>query len=362
MIFYVILKSMTIQQARIKARTMLQNSHGQSSGKAISSTPQLDADCLLAWVLNKERSWLFAHSQEDLSQEDEVGFFTAIEKRLEGLSVAYITEKKEFFGYDFLVTPAVLIPKPDTELLVEHGIAFLNPLLDGDFARFNSCGKLVGNKGGNIRIADICTGSACIAVSVLKYLYDNLPNKNLLSLVNCDATDISPTALAIARHNADTLLPASVRKSLTFFEGDLLAPLCEQGSYHLIMSNPPYIPSHLVDELLADGRNEPRLALDGDVFQELMTSKVTAQRVSTITQAGAHTSSRENLTDGLAIIRRLIPQVWDALFPGGVFLLETGEYNAKDAALLMTKIGFSNIIAYEDLGGQPRLTYGQKPV
>lgn len=335
---------MTIREARVSASAMLQKSQIQSSGKAVSSTPNLDADCLLAWVLEAERSWLFAHSLEYLTHKDEVSFFEAIEKRLEGLPVAYITQNKEFFGYDFFVTPDVLIPKPDTELLVEHGIDALKKLLGVDFKDLDTWDTLDTQKK-SIRIADICTGSACIAVSVLKYLHENSPCKKLLSAIACDATDISPSALSIARHNADILLPPSVRKNLHFFEGDLLEPLIEQGSYHLIMSNPPYIPSHIVDELLTDGRREPRLALDGDVVQGCATANIS-----------------ENSKDGLAIIRRLIPQVWDALVPSGVFLLETGEYNAREATLLMTKIGFSTIITYEDLGGQPRLTCGQKPV
>lgn len=336
---------MTIQEARVNASSMLQKSQIQSSSKPMFSTPNLDADCLLAWVLAKERSWIFAHSHEDLLKKDEATFFETIEKRLEGIPVAYITEKKEFFGYDFFVTPDVLIPKSDTELLVEYAIAILEHLLDSGFEEFDACGKLVDKSRPLIRIADVCTGSACIAVSVLKYLYENSPCKNSLSAVSCDATDISPEALLIAEHNADTLLPSCVRKNLFFFEGDLLESLLEHESYHLIMSNPPYIPSHIVDDLLADGRSEPRLALDGDVLQE-----------------GSTSDASENSTDGLAIIRRLIPQVWEALVPGGIFLLETGEYNAAQAALHMTKIGFANIVTYEDLGGQPRLTYGQKPL
>ncbi|MFI3257715.1 MAG: peptide chain release factor N(5)-glutamine methyltransferase [Spirochaetales bacterium] len=310
---------MTILHARHKGKELLHN----SLGKAGISTPQLDADCLLAHVLCTERSDLFSHANDNLSQADEKQFFQNIEKRLQGLPVAYITHKKEFFGYDFFVTEDVLIPKPDTELLTEHAIKELQ----NRFLRDSH------NK--PIYFADVCTGSGCIAISVLKSLAENPAFMQEFPDFICDMTDISQKALHVAKHNAEKLLPKHIAKHVNFFQGDLLQPFDKNSKYDIIVSNPPYVPASVVDELLLDGRNEPRLALDGDV--------------------GSDTTH-----DGLAIIRRLLPQVWDFLAIDGVFLLETGEYNAFEAKTLLTKTGFDDTMIFNDLTGQPRLVYGKK--
>lgn len=329
---------MTIKDARMSACLQLQNAPN------VSATPNLDVDCLLAHILHKNRSWLFAHSDKELTHENEIAFFLTLKKRIEGIPIAYITNKKEFFGYNFFVTPDVLIPKPDTELLVEHSILQVQGLLTTSLQISSTCGKLVENISKSIHIADVCTGSGCIAISVLKSLFENSLYKKFLPQVTCDASDISAPALSIARQNADMLLPDYIRKNLCFLEGNLLEGF-SRNRYDLIMSNPPYIPTNTVDELLKDGRSEPRLALDGDFAEN---------------EAIMLSHNKKKLTDGLGIIRRLIPQAWNSLVDGGIFLLETGEYNATKTAQLMEQIGFSDIVTYKDLGGQPRLTYGKK--
>lgn len=278
----------------------------------LSSTPALDIDVILEHITGRSKSWLLAHSNEELTIEQIASFNKAVEQRQTGLPIAYITGHKEFYGIDFLVTKDVLIPKPDSELMVEHAVRWLTEQAD-ETKR-------------NLSIADVCTGSGCIGLSVMHEI--SVP-------ANLTMTDISPEALAVARRNAQSVLNPEKIQHVAFVQGDLLSTLSGTVLFDMILSNPPYIPANEVTELLKDGRSEPRLALDGD----------------TDTAAGTSDSS-----DGLAIIRRLIPQTFAHLASGGIFMLETGEYNAEEAAALLKKAGFTQVITYRDLAGQLRLT------
>lgn len=254
----------------------------------------------------------------------------AITRRAAGLPIAYITGHKEFYGYDFIVTPDVLIPKPDTEILVERAVDVILSMMD--------------SRGENLlTICDMCTGSGCIAIAVAKTLIedervpvDQLPKFTL--------ADISEPALDIARRNAAALLGSSSDSSLilsrfNFVRTNLFDAISEAIKYDVILSNPPYIPHTMVDELLLDGRSEPRLALDGDI---------------TLTGDRATTQSGTPANDGLAIIRNLIPQAQTHLAPRGTILLETGEYNAEATAELGEQAGFNSQI-HKDLEGQLRI-------
>ena len=334
------------------------------------------------------RTWLFLHNDDVLTPEQDAAFDSALKKRLGGLPVAYITGEKEFYGRTFFVTQDVLIPKPDTELLVEKAVAYAKALLSvgRDSGAGRVCEADVGseagrgaNSGRQFRFADICTGSGCIAISVLSELAGDA-----FACVHADATDISEAALAVARKNAESLLGGAALRSLRFYEGDLCSPLmaagaddkvgefgeCEAGAcggvseggtpnsaqipkYDMVLSNPPYVPADVTDELLKDGRGEPRLALDGDTDSALSgdAAQVGTARAES---RGFQAASRET-GDGLAIIRRLIPQVKEILLPGGVFFMETGEYNAEKAAEYLSKCGFTDIVIHRDLAGQLRL-------
>lgn len=252
------------------------------------------------------RTWLFLHNDDVLSPEQDAAFESALEKRLGGLPVAYITGEKEFYGRTFFVTQDVLIPKPDTELLVEKAVAYAKVALSAGRSSgvAGASGSEAGrgaNSGRQFRFADICTGSGCIAISVLAELAGDA-----FACVHADATDISAAALAVARKNAESLLggaavPGSVRGdsslvagqswlgaasgAIQFFQGDLCSPLmaasagckvgefgvCEAGAcggvseggtpnsaqipkYDMVLSNPPYVPAAVTDELLKDGR------------------------------------------------------------------------------------------------------------
>ncbi len=200
-------------------------------------TPRLDAEVLLSHVLKKERIYLYVHFDEPLEKAELDAFREAVAKRARRMPAAYITGRREFMGLDFAVAPYVLIPRPDTEILVEAALERL--------------AKMAANGSHPLRFADIGTGTGAIALSVLKYAAPD---------VEAAAVDISEAALAVARENAEALeLAARVR----FYEGDLLAPL-SPAAYDAILSNPPYIPDADVERLAPEVRSyEPMTALKG---------------------------------------------------------------------------------------------------
>ena len=279
-----------------------------------STSPQLDADVLIQHAFSYSKTELLLNRDKPIDNEKLLWLDDALSKRKKGLPIAYITGHKEFYGYDFFVTPAVLIPKPDTEILVERAISIIIEKME---TRPNNI----------LTVCDMCTGSGCIALSVLKSLKENfdIPESRLPKFT---LADISQPALEIAKKNADSLLPKSDRVS--FIQTNLFEML--PYSFDVIISNPPYIPHKMVDVLLKDGRNEPRLALDGDVKLDG-------------TRCGG---------DGLEIIRNLIPQAKAHLSPRGTILIETGEYNAENAEKIAQSFGFKTRI-HKDLEGQLRI-------
>ncbi|MGP1602088.1 peptide chain release factor N(5)-glutamine methyltransferase [Treponema sp.] len=332
---------MTIREARKEAVSLLSSA---DSSKQVSPTPVLDADCILCNILHTSRSFLLAHDEQNLSPSQYKAFCKAVEMRQTGLPVAYIVGHKEFFGFDFCVSPAVLIPKPDTELLVELALDEIEKRAtelkeNANGSAENCTGIEQAHRGEpQLYIADVCTGSGCVILSILKTLEqkygDAYAGFQKKPRIISHASDISEAALYIARKNATRVLDGSAIEKPRFFCADLLgfglpAGRVSENRYDIIVSNPPYIPSGVAVELLRDGRNEPLLALDGG-------------------------------KDGTDIIRRLITQSYRALKAGGVLLLETGEYNASGTREALTKAGFSDIITFEDLSGLPRVTRARK--
>lgn len=295
-----------------------------------SPSPKLDAEVLLSHCLGFSKTDLLLKRDYEVPAEKEAWLLVAVARRATGLPVAYITGHKEFYGYDFIVSPAVLIPKPDTEILVERAVDVILSMMDA--------------RGENLlTICDMCTGSGCIAIAVAKTLLedervtpDQLPKFTL--------ADISEPALDIARRNAAALLAdhgSLVMSRFNFVRTNLFDAISEAIKYDAILSNPPYIPHTMVDELLRDGRSEPRLALDGDIT-------LTGDR------ARADDGSGKAADDGLEIIRNLIPQAQAHLAPKGAILMETGEYNAEATAALAEDAGFNTEI-HRDLEGQLRV-------
>ena len=279
-----------------------------------STSPQLDADVLIQHAFSYSKTELLLNRDKPIDNEKLAWLNDAVSKRKKGFPIAYITCHKEFYGYDFFVTPAVLIPKPDTEILVERAIDAIITKMEAQQNKI-------------LTVCDMCTGSGCIALSVLKSLKENhdIPESMLPKFT---LADISQPALEIAKKNADSLLPKSDR--VRFIQTNLFEML--PYSFDVIISNPPYIPHKMVDVLLKDGRNEPRLALDGDVKLDG-------------TRSG---------DDGLEIIRNLIPQAKAHLSPKGTILIETGEYNAENAEKIAQSFGFKTRI-HKDLEGQLRI-------
>ena len=219
----------------------------------------LEAEVLLRHILKYDRVRFYASLHEQLSSEKLEIVKSLVNRRIQGEPLAYITGYREFYGFNFCVTPAVLIPRQETELLVEEALKFAVERGDG-----------------NISVADVGTGSGAIAVSVAA----NLPRANVY------ATDCSAEALEIADINRRK---HGVADRIKLLQGDLLEPL--PHPVDLILSNPPYISSDLLPELAPEVRREPHLALDGG-------------------------------KEGLEVINRLLKRASAKLNPSGSILIE----------------------------------------
>jgi release factor glutamine methyltransferase len=203
-------------------------------------TPRLDAQVLLAHVLQKDRVYLYTHFDQPLQPPELAAYRALIQRRLAGEPVAYLVGTKEFRSLELHVDARVLIPRPDTETIVDVALA------------------LVGDEG---RVVDIGTGSGAIALA----LKHSRPALDVL------AVDRSPDAAAVARANAERLALA-----VEVLEGDLLAPVAARGPFALVVANPPYIPTGDLAALAVEVRREPHTALDGgrdglDLVRRLVT-------------------------------------------------------------------------------------------
>lgn len=227
----------------------------------VSDTPLLDGQVLLANILGKSRSWVLAHPEAKLSKEQSKDLKAFAERLAKGEPLPYILGHWEFYGLEFKVTPDVLIPRPETELIVEQAISWL---------RANPTRR---------RAADVGTGSGCLAIALAVNVRD----------LQVTAGDVSTKALDIARYNAQK---HDVEDRLDINECELLENLKPPGQtrFDLICANLPYIPTGNLENLTVS-RWEPRLALDGGV-------------------------------DGLDYVRRLLEQAPGKLAPGGLLLLE----------------------------------------
>lgn len=242
--------------------------------KGIES-PRLDAEVLLAHVLEKQRIYLYVHFDEPLQPGELAAYREMIKKRVMRVPVAQILGEKEFMGLTFKVTADTLVPRPDTEILVQAAVDRLRAMAGEEPLRF----------------ADIGTGSGAICLSVLHYLAGTV----------ADTVDISPAARAVAEENAASL---GLADRVTFHTGDLLQPL-SGISFAAILSNPPYIPEADIATLAPEVRlKEPHTALSGG-------------------------------QDGLDFYRRLANEAPAMLVPGGFTAFEVGIHQAGDVAVLL---------------------------
>ena len=276
-------------------------------------SPRMNAELLLMFTLNVDRAHLYAHPERELAAEEQSRYDQCLAQRLKGVPAQYITGHQEFWGLDFIVTPAVLIPRPETEHLVETALTLLNPC----HARRGGGSAVADFRGpqSRVRIADVGTGSGCIAIALAK----EFPHAEI------HATDVSPDALEIAEANAAR---HQLEAHIQFHDTDLLAGFAP-NSFDTIISNPPYVGESEADEVQLEVRKfEPRNA----VF------------------AGP---------TGLEVIARLIPQARDVLQPGGWLLIEISGTIADGVSSLLQE--WKAVKITKDLQNIPRVAAAQKP-
>lgn len=264
-------------------------------GKHILAQAEIvDAECdawlLLEHVSGMNRAQFFLHQQDTVPDELEADYRGMLRKRAEHIPLQHLTGTQEFMGLEFQVSPDVLIPRQDTELLVEK----LLPHVQGK------------------RVLDVCTGSGCIAISLAV----------LGKPEQMDAVDLSEKALIQAGKNAKRL-----GADVSFYRSDMLDEI--NGRYDVIVSNPPYIASDVVDELMLEVQeHEPRMALDG----------------------GA---------DGLDFYRRLLAQAPERLLSGGLLAVEIGYDQRESVMELFREQGFTDVYCDRDLCGNDRVVMGR---
>lgn len=255
----------------------------------------LDARLLLEYVCHTDRNTLLAHGDRPVTETEQQAYRALITRRAEHVPLQHLTGTQNFMGLDFAVNEQVLIPRQDTEILVEEVLKHLH---DG------------------MRILDLCTGSGCILISLLHYSND------------CSGVgvDLSQEALAVAEQNAAALLESAADgQRIQFVRGDLFAPVT--GTYEIIVSNPPYIASAVIPELMPEVRShEPQLALDG----------------------GA---------DGLDFYRRIAEQSPAHLCGGGMLFLEIGYDQGAAVTQLLRQAGFAEVTTVQDYAGLDRVVY-----
>lgn len=259
--------------------------------KAGITDAELDARLLLEFICHTDRNALYAHGDQEIEDEKMHDFLQLIEKRAAHIPLQHLTGEQNFMGLDFLVNEHVLIPRQDTEILVEE---IMRDLHDG------------------IRILDMCTGSGCILLSLLHYSND------------CSGVgvDVSEDALAVARQNADRL----AEKQAVFIQSDLFEKV--EGSFDLIVSNPPYIISQEIAGLMPEVReHEPHLALDGK-------------------------------DDGLHFYREIIKGAMPHLKRGGQLFFEIGYDQGEAVQALLAANGYTEIAVVKDYAGLDRVVYG----
>ncbi len=263
-------------------------------------SPRMNAEVLLMFVLGVERAYLYAHPERELTADEQRRFDEALRERATGKPAQYITGHQEFWGMDLIVTPAVLIPRPETEHVIETVLELAKQFP----AR---------------SIVDVGTGSGCIALALAK----ELPQAEII------ATDISPQALEVAKANAAR---HQLEKRVRFVETDLLSSRDAingvSTEVDFVVSNPPYVSEEERDKVQREVRKfEPRLAVFG----------------------GEH---------GFDIYRRLIPQAQETLRTGGWLVMEIGFTQEEEIRRMLS--GWSEVRVMADLQGIPRVVAARK--
>lgn len=264
-------------------------------GEADIEEAELDARLLLEFVCGTDRNTLLVHGERDVSEEEYGRYCGLIERRAAHVPLQHLTGEQDFMGLTFLVNKDVLVPRQDTEVLVEEVMKHLH---DG------------------MRILDLCTGSGCILLSLLHYSND------------CEGVgvDLSARALSVAGKNYEIQRTQRPDMKARFLEGNLFEGL--EDRFDMIVSNPPYIKTDVIDTLMPEVREyEPVMALDGG-------------------------------TDGLAFYRRIAGDAGAYLNGGGMLFFEIGCEQAADVCKIMEAAGFREVEVVKDFAGLDRVVYG----
>lgn len=249
-----------------------------------------DAWLLLTYVCKIDRTFYYVHMDEDMSLEHMTEYETILNKRAEHVPLQYITGEQEFMGLPFHVNEAVLIPRQDTETLVEEALKLVRP---------------------GMKVLDMCTGSGCILISILKNVVD----------VQGFGYDISKQAINVAKENAKLNNVNAV-----FERSDLFDEVVD--TFDVIVSNPPYIPTEVIGGLMPEvAVYEPMQALDGK-------------------------------EDGLHFYRRIVEAASEYLNPNGKLLFEIGHDQGESVSTLMREAGYKDVIVVKDLVGNDRVVIG----
>lgn len=258
----------------------------------------LDAWYLLEYVTGVSKAMYFAEPERAVSEENADRYIDCIRQRAAHIPLQHITGEQEFMGYPFCVNEHVLIPRQDTEILVEEAIQIMRP---------------------KMKILDMCTGSGCIVLSILKMCKEKYYMTDLQGI----GADVSEEALKVARENSRRL-----EVPVTWIQSDLFAKIPEEEKYDVIVSNPPYIETAVIDTLQEEVRlHDPYIALDGK-------------------------------EDGLYFYRRIISEADKYLKPQGKLMFEIGCDQAESVEELMKNAGYEQITVKKDLAGLDRVVYG----
>ncbi|HYS22904.1 MAG TPA: peptide chain release factor N(5)-glutamine methyltransferase [Candidatus Eisenbacteria bacterium] len=327
---------MSASESQIDVRTALKQGLAQLRESHIPSYT-LAAELLLLHVLGRDRTWLYAHPEEPVSSANAERFFALIARRTNGEPTQHLTRKQEFWGLEFEVTPDVLIPRPETEHVIEVA-------LDRLAVRERRAGRKQTLTGEGLQIADIGTGSGCIAIALAK----ELPSATIY------ATDVSPATLTVAKRNAKR---HSVSDRIHFLESNLLDQVSLVVAQHavpllgtdssstprqppvtshqsplldLIVSNPPYIGRREAATLMREVRDhEPEVALYGG-------------------------------EEGYELYADLIAQAATHLKPGGILVLELGHSSLPAVQPLLDAPAWTNVGVTNDLAGIPRVLAAER--
>jgi release factor glutamine methyltransferase len=289
----------SVAAAANEVRAALRAAIARLEESKVPSAP-LAAELLLMHVLQRDRAWLYAHPEFELSPKDAADYAQLVERRSEGVPTQYLTGRQEFWGLEFEVGPGVLIPRPETELTIEVTLE-----------------RLGARRAEPLRIADVGTGSGCIAIALAR----ELPGAEIV------ATDISAAALGYAHRNA---AHHGVSNRIQFLEAELLkvaieAPYRAESRFDLIISNPPYV-----------GRNDagslPREVREHEPAEALFAGD-----------------------DGLEIYPALIEQAARKLAPNGILVLELGYNGAQYLGSLLSAPHWSDLRVTRDLAGIERV-------